>query len=117
MLRRPPISTRTYTLFPTRRSSDLDAGDENVHDHRRRDDPAEHRVREPERGRRAGDQRDRTAIEQRDLHLAPDRAPAVRIGELVHRERASSEEHTSELRSLMRISYAVFCLKNKRNIL
>src|SRR3546814_2683249 len=27
-----------------------------------------------------------------------------------------SEEHTSELQSLMRISYAVFCLKNKRNI-
>src|SRR3546814_6209813 len=27
-----------------------------------------------------------------------------------------SEEHTSELQSLMRISYAVFCLKTKRNI-
>src|SRR3546814_8735478 len=27
-----------------------------------------------------------------------------------------SEEHTSELQSLMRISYAVFCLKNKPNI-
>src|SRR3546814_8089547 len=26
-----------------------------------------------------------------------------------------SEEHTSELQSLMRISYAVFCLKNKKN--
>src|SRR3546814_6111137 len=29
--------------------------------------------------------------------------------------RARSEEHTSELQSLMRISYAVFCLKNKKN--
>src|SRR3546814_7897557 len=28
-----------------------------------------------------------------------------------------SEEHTSELQSLMRISYAVFCLKKKRNAL
>src|SRR3546814_4641649 len=28
-----------------------------------------------------------------------------------------SEEHTSELQSLMRISYAVFCLKKKKNIL
>src|SRR3546814_8283871 len=28
---------------------------------------------------------------------------------------ARSEEHTSELRSLMRISYAVFCLKKKKN--
>src|SRR3546814_4124278 len=30
--------------------------------------------------------------------------------------RARSEEHTSELQSLMRISYAVFCLKKKKNI-
>src|SRR3546814_6217737 len=28
---------------------------------------------------------------------------------------ARSEEHTSELQSIMRISYAVFCLKNKNN--
>src|SRR3546814_1148815 len=32
------------------------------------------------------------------------------------RRRARSEEHTSELQSLMRISYAVFCLKKKTNI-
>src|SRR3546814_3072314 len=31
-----------------------------------------------------------------------------------HRPRIRSEEHTSELQSLMRISYAVFCLKKKR---
>src|SRR3546814_7455705 len=31
------------------------------------------------------------------------------------RERTRSEEHTSELQSLMRISYAVFCLKKKKN--
>src|SRR3546814_995483 len=30
------------------------------------------------------------------------------------REKKRSEEHTSELQSLMRISYAVFCLKNKK---
>src|SRR3546814_2765494 len=30
-------------------------------------------------------------------------------------ERDRSEEHTSELQSLMRISYAVFCLKKKQN--
>src|SRR3546814_1472824 len=35
-----------------------------------------------------------------------------RVGQRHHR----SEEHTSELQSLMRISYAVFCLKQKRNI-
>src|SRR3546814_5884141 len=32
------------------------------------------------------------------------------------RTRARSEEHTSELQSLMRISYAVFCLKKKKKI-
>src|SRR3546814_4902521 len=32
------------------------------------------------------------------------------------REEVRSEEHTSELQSLMRISYAVFCLKKKKNI-
>src|SRR3546814_3415816 len=31
------------------------------------------------------------------------------------RQRLRSEEHTSELQSLMRISYAVFCLKKKKN--
>src|SRR3546814_1431792 len=34
------------------------------------------------------------------------------LAELSAAERARSEEHTSELQSLMRISYAVFCLKN-----
>src|SRR3546814_4365750 len=32
----------------------------------------------------------------------------------VHRRGRRSEEHTSELQSLMRISYAVFCLKKKK---
>src|SRR3546814_3034564 len=36
--------------------------------------------------------------------------PAIEKGESVER----SEEHTSELQSLMRISYAVFCLKKKK---
>src|SRR3546814_10163145 len=33
----------------------------------------------------------------------------------LHEERWRSEEHTSELQSLMRISYAVFCLKKKKH--
>src|SRR3546814_6285834 len=37
----------------------------------------------------------------------------VVVGNSFNRERRS-EEHTSELQSLMRISYAVFCLKNKK---
>src|SRR3546814_9726671 len=35
-------------------------------------------------------------------------------GAKAYREEARSEEHTSELQSLMRISYAVFCLKKKK---
>src|SRR3546814_7420214 len=37
------------------------------------------------------------------------------LGELVVVARNRSEEHTSELQSLMRISYAVFCLKKKKD--
>src|SRR3546814_1000600 len=38
-------------------------------------------------------------------------------GEIARRSRGTrSEEHTSELQSLMRISYAVFCLKNKKKL-
>src|SRR3546814_5962755 len=57
---------------------------------------AEHRV-----DARSGDRPD----------IAGEIAPALRIvGAL---EGGRSEEHTSELQSLMRISYAVFCLKKK----
>src|SRR3546814_1279538 len=45
--------------------------------------------------------------------------PAVQVPScdlaLVHGTGGRSEEHTSELQSLMRISYAVFCLKKKKN--
>src|SRR3546814_5693040 len=50
---------------------------------------------EPTRGRSAGD----------DLELG--------AAEALSRQADRSEEHTSELQSLMRISYAVFCLKKK----
>src|SRR3546814_9423157 len=48
------------------------------------------------------------SLQRASLHLDQDRAPGIR--DRVDR----SEEHTSELQSLMRISYAVFCLKNKK---
>src|SRR3546814_4437020 len=47
--------------------------------------------------------------------LAPEQPCQGERGE-PHRQRHRSEEHTSELQSLMRISYAVFCLKKKINI-
>src|SRR3546814_7346887 len=79
MIRRPPRSTRTDTLFPytTLFRSGLERGD---------DDAVPHAVSAE------GCVAPRTA--------AADRSPR-------------SEEHTSELQSLMRISYAVFCLKKK----
>src|SRR3546814_3606202 len=36
-------------------------------------------------------------------------------GKIISQGQARSEEHTSELQSLMRISYAVFCLKKKKS--
>src|SRR3546814_3085143 len=45
--------------------------------------------------------------------LTPENPETEPIIESIVRQR--SEEHTSELQSLMRISYAVFCLKKKKN--
>src|SRR3546814_3020446 len=50
------------------------------------------------------------AVDIAELRRMPDGA----LGEPAVRER--SEEHTSELQSLMRISYAVFCLKKKKTM-
>src|SRR3546814_9483698 len=47
-----------------------------------------------------------------DVELRPE-AERGEDRQLVRRVDARSEEHTSELQSLMRISYAVFCLKKK----
>src|SRR3546814_10368121 len=57
--------------------------------------------------------------DQSEAHIlrpreGPCEGAAVRFGQvkIIHRR---SEEHTSELQSLMRISYAVFCLQKKKN--
>src|SRR3546814_6747421 len=66
------------------------------------------------------------AISRTEIELAAARRPSKRAGihrtglaDLDHlpasRQIVRSEEHTSELQSLMRISYAVFCLKKKNN--
>src|SRR3546814_1242850 len=44
------------------------------------------------------------------------KGPACRTAGRIPGGRRRSEEHTSELQSLMRISYAVFCLKKKKHI-
>src|SRR3546814_17567898 len=89
MIRRPPISTRTYTLFPY---TTLFRSAAALHGLRRHGGLPVPRAcglgafgawHQPRRGQRH------------------------------RREQIRSEEHTSELQSLMRISYAVFCLKKK----
>src|SRR3546814_19933396 len=79
MLRRPPTSTRTDTLFPYTTL-----------------------FRSP-----ACQRPGQSFQEQRYRHIS-----RVRCSLLRHAQ-GRSEEHTSELQSLMRISYAVFCLKKK----
>src|SRR3546814_5204745 len=58
------------------------------------------------------------ALRARGLHavgMKPLASGCERDGEGRWRNDDRSEEHTSELQSLMRISYAVFCLKKKNN--
>src|SRR3546814_8672306 len=95
MLRRPPRSTRTDTLFPYTTLF-------RSHDRGRREREA------PARIRRTLDDVPGRARRRRDARAAPRRRRLRRAGG------SRSEEHTSELQSLMRISYAVFCLKKKK---
>src|SRR3546814_10151981 len=95
MVRRPPRSTRTDTLFPYTtlfRSAWVDraerVGNLNYPD-------------EARRKRLKG---------QLVISVAVRRDGSVENTRIIQR----SEEHTSELQSLMRISYAVFCLKKKK---
>src|SRR3546814_4066533 len=65
------------------------------------------------RGTRQADER-QGELSRRKIGGRTDRVPPVDVLSRLSAER--SEEHTSELQSLMRISYAVFCLqKNKQN--
>src|SRR3546814_4053738 len=52
-----------------------------------------------------------------EFDAGPDKAGEILVQPLRRAgEAARSEEHTSELQSLMRISYAVFCLKKKQDV-
>src|SRR3546814_9900027 len=90
MIRRPPRSTRTDTLFPYTtlfRSVEIATG-----------------------GAQAGE-----GVGHQSIAFAaglPVGGDEHVTGLQAHR----SEEHTSELQSLMRISYAVFCLKKKKKM-
>src|SRR3546814_2293782 len=122
MIRRPPRSTRTDTLFPYTtlfRSIDLDRGDDDdIGDlgDRRHPGIGEQDDMRAARFRLAGELDDIgliAAIVEHDQRIAL--ADIEQRIETFERERRNrSEEHTSELQSLMRISYAVFCLKKKK---
>src|SRR3546814_1420719 len=91
MIRRPPRSTRTDTLFPYTTLF-----------------------------RSGGRRRIRLALRPRKLHRRQASERGRGRGDAPRRRRRErppqrSEEHTSELQSLMRISYAVFCLKKKKD--
>src|SRR3546814_4255890 len=111
MIRRPPESTRPDTLFPytTLFRSIGEGGKEQlpfggVIGSRRRLDVHVIGRRRRRLGRAKG----------RRLALHDTAAPCRRcVIPVVPRGEGRSEEHTSELQSLMRISYAVFCLKKK----
>src|SRR3546814_7325733 len=96
MIRRPPRSTRTDTLFPytTLFRSWLDRY-------------AAYAIAsggDPDQVAKG-----REAVATHVAMLSPE------ADEEVLRAAGRSEEHTSELQSLMRISYAVFCLKKKKH--
>src|SRR3546814_4681612 len=94
MIRRPPRSTRTDTLFPYTtlfRSHLLSGGSEG--------DLLVWKLPEPERA---------------EFASSVPHADGAPLAFSPGGERFRSEEHTSELQSLMRISYAVFCLKKKK---
>src|SRR3546814_3455082 len=94
MIRRPPRSTRTDTLFPyTTLFRSQNFCDEDIIDAR----PA---------------CRSKGASASNSARIFSNDGDITRRWK---KTRGRSEEHTSELQSLMRISYAVFCLKKKIN--
>src|SRR3546814_7257386 len=93
MIRRPPRSTRTDTLFPyTTLFRSTRYGTCNI--------PGMEAIR---------------SFMVRDCG-PKNLFPMPQVSAITMHRRGRSEEHTSELQSLMRISYAVFCLKKKTKI-
>src|SRR3546814_5878111 len=105
MIRRPTRSTRTDTLFPyTTLFRSL-----KIVDHRLDPDGCDAPVA----------QHDMHPVGRDALLACEDVAINAHLEDVLGFRRTSelgvrSEEHTSELQSLMRISYAVFCLKKKK---
>src|SRR3546814_3906777 len=110
MLRRPPRSTRTDTLFPY--TTLFRSLDRYVARRRPEQGSPTHHVPAP---RTCGCPRFRRPNPERFHELWSNAEISMRVYKETVFNR--SEEHTSELQSLMRISYAVFCLKKKKTTL
>src|SRR3546814_5715307 len=110
MIRRQPRSTRTDTLFPytTLFRSRLCTG----RDHHLFDRDLDWRIEPP--GDFVAKLRPRLGPVFAHEDDAFDAHASIVAGGNRQRIDSRSEEHTSELQSLMRISYAVFCLKKKK---
>src|SRR3546814_5453914 len=120
MIRLPPRATRTATLFPYTtlfRSAGIDAADATAF--------GQADIPDPPGGVRGRDRLRRDRASRRHRHLRGERAVVEQHIAAVdpfdpqmpadqQRGMARSEEHTYDLQSLMRISYAVFCF-NKNN--
>src|SRR3546814_10543109 len=109
MIRRPPRSTRTDTLFPYTtlfRSVELCR-------------PSASRAAGPDADATTGNPQAMASTSPLGKPSALDgranRLARFRTAKGFSRKPGRSEEHTSELQSLMRISYDVFCLKTKKD--
>src|SRR3546814_9183251 len=102
MIRRPPRSTRTDTLFPYTTLF-------------RSAEPRSARRQSRRRLSRAPGKPARWPVADVKRRAGDDRKAGCEAAG-ADRHLGRSEEHTSELQSLMRISYAVFCLKKKKEI-
>src|SRR3546814_6350234 len=111
MLRRPPRSTRTDTLFPYTTLFRSGSRFQLRYPYFRR-----HPARDGSTARMCGVGTDQVgpihSVAGRHPMMSPPLSATASFEISRHGERRS-EEHTSELQSLMRISYAVFCLKKK----
>src|SRR3546814_1519896 len=111
MLRRPPRSTRTDTLFPYTSLFRSGSGIAQLRWEQRRKPCAQGTI-----DKTHGKERKRQDQENRGYrtaaHGGTEDEPHQDCSDTAP-DQYRSEEHTSELQSLMRISYAVFCLKKK----
>src|SRR3546814_2943360 len=123
MLRRPPRSTRTATPFPYTtlfRSSSAPLPRRHAHDGERRKPGTFDKAFDDQKlvGRMDCAAPCPHCVDDRNAERGDIVAVAYPAGrppcDVEAKLQPRSEEHTSELQSLMRISYAVFCLKKKK---